>query len=425
MLGGFGNMKKELIKIFVSAYACEPGKGSEVGVGWHWVLEMSKYFELWVLTRANNKNVIENYFQHNPADKRDIHWVYYDCPDWIKKHKHQMRGVRTYYTLWQYGSNHLVKSIMNDNHIEVFHLLTYGNAIWHISSYGQKKIFIWGPTGGMDTIPREFSKHYSTKQRIIEQIRRIAVEYTKNSYGFRKKCANASLIFCKSSSMYNSIPDKYRKKAILFTDVAMERRNTDLIGVETSSKRNLTYLSVGRLDGWRGFDLIIEAYRLIKDQHPEIQIKIIGDGIEKKHLESLIHKYNLQNNIFLLGQLPMQDYFEEMSKCDGVINACLKEGGVTNAFDCMTWGKPLICIDTGGYTGNFDESCAIILKQTNRTNQIVQLKEAMCALTDDGVRKHMSSAIKEKGQCITWEIKGRQIRDIILKTWDEKQLSND
>ena len=38
------------IKIFVSAYACEPGKGSEIGVGWHWVLEMRKYFELLVMT---------------------------------------------------------------------------------------------------------------------------------------------------------------------------------------------------------------------------------------------------------------------------------------------------------------------------------------------------------------------------------------
>lgn len=34
------------LKIFVSAYACEPDLGSEIGVGWHWVLEMSKYFEL-------------------------------------------------------------------------------------------------------------------------------------------------------------------------------------------------------------------------------------------------------------------------------------------------------------------------------------------------------------------------------------------
>lgn len=46
-------------KIFVSAYACEPYKGSEVGVGWNWVLQMSRQFELWVLTRSNNREPIE------------------------------------------------------------------------------------------------------------------------------------------------------------------------------------------------------------------------------------------------------------------------------------------------------------------------------------------------------------------------------
>ena len=51
----------EKIKVFVSAYACEPGLGSEIGVGWHWVLEMSKNFELWVLTRKSNQQNIEKW----------------------------------------------------------------------------------------------------------------------------------------------------------------------------------------------------------------------------------------------------------------------------------------------------------------------------------------------------------------------------
>ena len=33
-------MKK--LKILMSAYACEPGKGSEPGVGWRWALETAK-----------------------------------------------------------------------------------------------------------------------------------------------------------------------------------------------------------------------------------------------------------------------------------------------------------------------------------------------------------------------------------------------
>ena len=50
-------IKKEVLLI---AFACEPNKGSEPGVGWNWALYLSKYLNVTVVTRANNRNVIEN-----------------------------------------------------------------------------------------------------------------------------------------------------------------------------------------------------------------------------------------------------------------------------------------------------------------------------------------------------------------------------
>ena len=93
-------MKK---KIFVSAYACEPNLGSEIGVGWRWVLEMSKYFDLWVLTRSSNKKSIEPWIEEHPQFK-NIQFLYYDLPDWAKWWKKGQRGVRIYYNLWQWLS---------------------------------------------------------------------------------------------------------------------------------------------------------------------------------------------------------------------------------------------------------------------------------------------------------------------------------
>lgn len=44
------------MKILLSAYACEPDKGSEPSVGWSWAIELSRLgHEVHVLTRANNK----------------------------------------------------------------------------------------------------------------------------------------------------------------------------------------------------------------------------------------------------------------------------------------------------------------------------------------------------------------------------------
>ena len=49
------------MKILAIAYACEPNRGSEPGVGWNWVKLISAISncELSVITRANNQRVID------------------------------------------------------------------------------------------------------------------------------------------------------------------------------------------------------------------------------------------------------------------------------------------------------------------------------------------------------------------------------
>jgi hypothetical protein len=58
------------MKVLVSAYACEPGKGSEPGVGWTWALEISRWHEVWVITRANNRGPIEKALAGRGHDER-------------------------------------------------------------------------------------------------------------------------------------------------------------------------------------------------------------------------------------------------------------------------------------------------------------------------------------------------------------------
>ena len=133
-------MKLSRFKIFVSAYACEPDKGSEIGVGWHWVLEMSRYFDLWVLTRKSNQKNIESWIHENPIYS-NIVFIYYDLPYYLRFWKKGLRGVSTFYNIGQKVSNSLVEQTMRNNDIRIYHLLTYGNAIWPASKYGQKQFF--------------------------------------------------------------------------------------------------------------------------------------------------------------------------------------------------------------------------------------------------------------------------------------------
>jgi len=407
---------KEKLKIFISAYACEPNLGSEIGVGWHWVLEMSKYFDLWVLTRKSNQETIETWLTANPIYK-NIHFIYFDLPYYLRFWKKGMRGVRTYYNIWQWCTNSIVKKTMLVNKIKIFHHLTYGNALWSVSNYGKKQFFIWGPTGGTEIIAKDFSKHYELKGRGIESLRRFVVKSLAYNPGFKNRCKHANLILSKTELHKKSIPVKYRRKVILFTDVAVDDFEVENYTFEKESEK-LTYIVVGRLDPWRGFDILIEAFAKAVEKNANIQLQIVGKGMDLVRLQNLIQQFKMSNHIKMLGEVSMEIYKQLMRDTDVVVNPCLKEGAVTTAFDSMTFGKPLICIDTTGYTRYFSKEYAIVIPKQNRKKTILALKDAVLQLTNPIERDKLGSHAQKMGAKFTWENRGKEIYKAITKAYD-------
>lgn len=408
-------------KIFISAYACEPGLGSEIGVGWHWVLEMSKYFELWVLTRRSNQHTIEPWIAEHP-EYSHIHFLYFDLPKWARFWKKGLRGVRTYYNIWQWLTNSIVRCTMKENNIHIFHHLTYGNVLWKVSSYGQKQFFIWGPAGGVETIPEEYTCHYPKKMQLVEKLRRLIADNLKYNAGFKHRCKNADLILCKTDILRQHIPEKYRDKAVLFTDVAVDNLLDIPAVVESASNKRVEFITVGRLDPWRGFDLTIEAFAKAAEKNENIHLTIIGKGADRERLETLINKLKLREKVTMAGSVSMERYQEYMRNCDVVVNASLKEGAVTVSFDSMAMGKPLICIDTTGYTRYFSPEYAEIIQRADRDTTIQSLANSMVKLTDSHLRFEMGKKAQNAGNKFTWENRGKEIESVISEALNERNV---
>lgn len=399
-------------KIFVSAYACEPDLGSEIGVGWHWVLEMSKYFELWVLTRRSNQHSIEPWIAEHPEYAR-IHFLYFDLPKWARFWKKGLRGVRTYYNIWQWLTNGIVRRTMQENNIRIFHHLTYGNVLWKVSSYGQKQFFIWGPVGGLESIPKEYSEYYDRKSQIIESVRRAVVRLVRWNRGLKRRCENADLILCKTEITRNALPLEVQKKSVLFTDVAADIQTAETMPV---SETNVTeFITVGHLDAWRGFDLVIEAFAEATKDRQDVHLTIVGDGPDKNRLKNIIRDLGVESRVTLTGKVAMAEYRHLMQKADVVVNAALKEGAVTVSFDSMAMGKPLICLDTTGYTRYFTNEYAIVIPRSKRSAVIEELKRGILRLTALNEREKLGQKVREISQKFSWEHRGREFYELVLK----------
>ena len=446
-------MEKNIImkKIFVSAYACEPGMGSEIGVGWHWVLELSKYYEVWVLTRESNRGTIVPWIEQH-REYENIHFVYFDLPQWARRWKRGMRGVRIYYMLWQWLSNGVVKRTMQENGIETYHHLTYGNAMWPVSRYGMKQRFVWGPTSAGVSLPRYLTKNFSWKSRLKEVAQRWMKWLLPLNMGFRRRCRCAEIILCKTDETIECVPRKWRHKCVQMTDVAVEPRDASRYMMpKRYDETKVNYVATGTLVGWRTMDVLLESWKRMgeitdsvpstgsgtvstssgtesgdgqrtmdnssflilspKAQRPSVPhsslLTIVGDGPERARLEGLIERLGIQDSVRLVGQVDMETYYSYIAQADVVVNPCFREGAVTVSFDSMAMGKPLICFDTGGYTHSFESGYSRVIKGvTSREEAVERLAQAMAELADRELCAKMGAEAKRRSEELSWEKRG-------------------
>jgi glycosyltransferase involved in cell wall biosynthesis len=113
----------------------------------------------------------------------------------------------------------------------------------------------------------------------------------------------------------------------------------------------------------------------------------------------------------------MDSYKQLMNRADVVVNAALKEGAVTVSFDSMAMGKPLICIDSGGYTRYFSSEYAVVIPRTKRTEVIDSLTNAMIRLSNKDERKLLGQKAQKASLNFSWEHHGYEIREAIVSAY--------
>ena len=160
------------LRVLISAYACEPYKGSEPGVGWNVAREVAKHHEVWVLTRANNRTVIETELLRNPVP--GLHFVYFDLPRWARWWKRGRRGLHVYYYLWQLGAYSVARRLHQEVRFDLTHHVTFVK-YWAPSLLVLLPIpLIWGPVGGGESAPLAYRRDFSIRGKIHEIARDLA-----------------------------------------------------------------------------------------------------------------------------------------------------------------------------------------------------------------------------------------------------------
>lgn len=86
--------------ILATAYAINPYKGSEDATGWNFVYQAAHYQKVIAITRENNEQWISKFMNEFPDPVyKNIRFLYYDLPYWMRFWKKGSRGALIYFYL--------------------------------------------------------------------------------------------------------------------------------------------------------------------------------------------------------------------------------------------------------------------------------------------------------------------------------------
>lgn len=395
------------LRVVLSCYACEPNRGSEPGNGWVWALGMARIHETYVLTRSNNRKVIEAELSRLqlPENEKPV-FLYVDLPPFLCRLK--KKGVfssRLYYFLWQLKARHVLdKSNLN---ADIIHHVTFCSFACTGFWWQRKEIVVIGPLGGTSTCRGAYLRLFPWKQRIKEFSRGISRRYfwRLNPFWMISRFYADKLFFVDSLMAEKMGGSSEKTEALLETGVPIPMKSSVF---DCLPEKKNQFAWAGVLEPHKGFEIAVRAFqKAFPTPEGRPYFAICGDGYERPKYEQLVKQLGLTMSVVFKGRLSQNDLWQVMRESKGFVFSSVRDTSGVVLFESLALQTPVICFRHQGAALVTDESCAIRIEPSGWEASIDGFAKAMRRLHDS------PDLVLQMGK------KGRE-RVLANFTWDRK-----
>jgi len=365
------------MRVLLSAYACEPDRGSEQEIGWQRALHMQAIAdEIWVLTRANNQDAIEaNPLSHSSK----LHFIYYDLPKWVLKLKKQSWFFPVYLILWQWGA---YRYAARCHHVKPF------DAVYHItfasiqsgSFMGRLGIpFTIGPIAGGERAPFRLRRSMPIRGQVSELLRDLRILLLRYSPFARLAYAAAGRIFVTTTDSLWLVSPKWRSKTAVQLAVAMDDHAVQRKEQPPELPR---FVFAGNLLHLKGVHLAIRALAQVIVTIPQATLTVLGDGPAENWLRAVAMRSGVTHAVKFAGRVPRQQLVNSFADYTALVFPSLHDTGGMVVLEALSQGLPVVCLDLGGPGIIVNETCGIVVStaDADEDQTVAGIANAMISL---------------------------------------------
>jgi GalNAc-alpha-(1->4)-GalNAc-alpha-(1->3)-diNAcBac-PP-undecaprenol alpha-1,4-N-acetyl-D-galactosaminyltransferase len=134
------------------------------------------------------------------------------------------------------------------------------------------------------------------------------------------------------------------KRTVIHNPFLPISKSLDLLTYPTGVRSNKKLIvAMGRLAPEKGFDLLLRAFKRIKDDFPDWQLLILGDGKLRNELEQLSENLELSESVVFVGNI--NNPFPLLQSAELFVLSSRTEGFPMAAGEALACGLPVIATD--------------------------------------------------------------------------------
>ena len=397
------------MKVLLSAYACEPGRGTELGVGWNTAWEIAKFHEVWVLTRPDDgREAIEATLKLTPNP--NLHFVYFTLPILGGFWRWGPIAYLVHYYLWQVQAYFVARRLHQKIGFDVAHHVTF---VRHSTPSFLAFLpipFIWGPVGGGESAPDPFWRDFSFKNKVYEVLRSLARGFGEADPFARLTAQRSAVVRVTTEDTAVRVRAMGATKVEVFPEASLtEEEILRLIQCGTTNPSATRFISMGRLLHWKGFHLGLRAFA--KAKLADAEYLVLGNGPDRQRLETLAQELGIEQQVKFCNRLPREEALQKLGSCTALVHPSLHDSGGWVCLEAMAAGRPVICLDLGGPSLQVTSETGFKVPAQDPEQAVQGLAEAMiCLAKDPDLQVRMGLAGQQRvKEFYNWETRGALI----------------
>jgi len=331
------------MKVLISAYACEPDKGSEPEVGFRTMLAAARQHDVWVVTRENNVDSIKSALEERP-DRDRVRVVGVDLPPSARQAKRRwgLAGLHWYYDRWQRQLSDVVVRLDHEFDFDVVHHVTFANYWTRCGAAILNKPLVWGPVGGGVDTPLPLA-HLLGWRGLGRDGARLLLRSAAQATPWVRRCRRAAAVVLAQN------PETSRRIAVAERRPPEILANALAVAAELPPQRgprSCDVIFAGRLIPYKAAVLAVSAMRFIR--HPHATLHIYGHGPEHDRIAAWVRRYGLSARVRLAGAIPRAALLEHIGLAGVVLHTALHDDSPLSMAEALALGTPVVYLSRGG-----------------------------------------------------------------------------